>query len=151
MSIRLAICAALLATLSPILPAGADDAATIAELETAVIEINEAFSKRDGETVRRLATPDHFAVTTQFLRPLTLAEQLGTLGEYKRAPVDFTDIEVQLLADDTALVTYENSYRPSGNYKGEPLAARVFVSQIWLLQDGTWRQLSYQETPIAMP
>ncbi len=151
MSIRLAICAALLATLSPICPAGADDTATIAELETAVIEINEAFSKGDAETIRRLAPPDHFAVTTQFLKPLTLAEQLDTLDKYEREPFDFTDIEVRLLGDGAALVTYENSYRPGGHYKDEPLAARVFVSQIWLLQDGTWRQLSYQETPIAMP
>jgi hypothetical protein len=134
-----------------LLPAGADDTATIAELETAVIEINEAFSKRDAETIRRLATPDHFAVTTQFRKPLTLAEQLDTLGQYKREPFDFTDIEVRLLGDDAALVTYENSYRPGGYYRDEPLAARVFVSQVWLLQDGIWRQLSYQETPITMP
>ncbi|MCP4303848.1 MAG: nuclear transport factor 2 family protein, partial [Hyphomicrobiales bacterium] len=49
-------------------------------------------------------------------------------------------------APDVVQITYENSYE--GNYAGTPLSARVFVSQIWLKQDGTWKQQLYQETPI---
>lgn len=148
--LRFATMAACLAMAGPALPAVADEA-EIAEIKAAVVEINEAFSTGDAATIRRLAPPDHFSVTTQFLKPLTLAEQLDSLDEYERAPFDFTDMDVRLLGDDAALVTYENSYKEGGQYKGEPLAARVFVSQVWLKQDGAWLQLSYQETPIAPP
>lgn len=149
MRIRFAIVAACFATLSPALPAIADEAATAAELKTAVLEVNKAYADGDAATIERMTTLDHIAVAPQFLKPLTISEQIDTLGEYKREPFDFTDIDVTVLADDAAFVTYENSYKEGGSFQGEPLSSRVYVSQIWLKQDGDWRQSFYQETPIV--
>jgi hypothetical protein len=36
-----------------------------------------------------------------------------------------------------------------GTFQGRPLPERVFVSETWEKQDGSWRQQLYQETPIA--
>lgn len=119
-----------LATLSPALPAIADDADTFVELKAAVLEVNKAYADRDAATIARMTTPDHIAVAPQFRKPLTVAEQIESLGDYKREPFDFTELDVTLLADDAAFVTYENSYKKSGFYRGEPLAPRVYVSQI---------------------
>lgn len=146
-----AIVAAGVTALSLVLPASADEAATIEEVKARVHEVNKAYADRDAATIERLTTPDHIAVAQQFQKPLTIEEQLDTLGEYERKPSAFTDIEVTLLADDAAFVTYENSYADNGFYKGEPLPPRVYVSQVWELQDGAWLQSFYQETPIVLP
>lgn len=151
MRVLLAIVAACFAILSPVLPTIADEAATVAELKTMVMEVNRAYADRDAATIERMTTPDHIAVAPQFRKSLTIREQLDTLGDYKREPFDFTHIDVTLLADDAAFITYENSYRESGHYQGKALSPRVYVSQIWLKQDGVWRQSFYQETPIVSP
>jgi len=151
MRMLLAVMGACIATLSLAQPTAADDAATVAVLKALVHEVNKAYADRDAATIERLTTPDHIAVAQQFQKPLTVQEQLDTLGEYKREPTEFTDIDVTLLADDAAFVTYENSYNDTGFYKGEPLPPRVYVSQVWEMHDGAWRQAFYQETPIVLP
>lgn len=151
MRILLSISAACFAILSSVLPAITEEAATAVELKKAVLEVNKAYADRDVATIERMTTPDHIAVAPQFGKPLTISAQIDTLGEYKREPFDFTDIDVTVIADGAAFVTYENSYKESDFYQGEPLAPRVYVSQIWLKQDGDWRQSFYQETPIDSP
>jgi hypothetical protein len=151
MRIRFAITVVCFAMAFPALPAIADEATTVAQLKEAVLEVNRAYAHRGAATVERMTTQDHIAVASQFRKPLTISEQVDTLGDYKREPFDFTDIDVTLLADNAAFVTYENSYKGDGFYRGDPLPPRVYVSQIWLKQDGAWRQSFYQETPIVSP
>lgn len=151
MRLRLATVAICFAMPCAIVPAGADEAETIADIKAAMMEVGKAYSDHDVATIKRMTTSDHFAVARQFRKPLTVTEQIDTLSGYKREPFDFTDMAVRLLGDAAAFVTYENSYKEGDGNDGKPLPPRVFVSQVWLKQDGAWRQLSYQETPITPP
>ncbi len=36
-----------------------------------------------------------------------------------------------------------------GTYKGKPLPAKVYVTEIWVKRDGRWLQCLYQETPLS--
>lgn len=127
----------------------ADETATKDQIKALVVEINKAFAKRDVATIKRLARADHIAVAAYRGKPVGLEEQLKSQSELKRQPSDFSPINVTMLGDSAALVTFENSLK--GTWKGKPLPARVFVSEIWIHQDGKWRQRFYQETPIDSP
>ena len=127
----------------------ADETATMDKIKALVVEINEAFANQDVATIKRLARPDHIAIAAYRGKPARLEEQLKSLSELKRQPSDYSPINVTMLGDSAALVTFENSLK--GTWKGKPLPARVFVSEVWIHQDGNWRQRLYQETPIDPP
>jgi len=54
--------------------------------------------------------------------------------------------QVQQLGPNYAFVTYESTMQfPQGSptrYK------RVFIGELWTKQDGQWRMMRYQETPV---
>jgi Domain of unknown function (DUF4440) len=93
-----------------------------------------------------MITADHIAVIPEYGKPITFAERLATFDQYSVVKSAFTPTQVTVLGPSAVLVTYENSNQ--GSYAGKPLSPRVFVSQIWLKQDGKWLQQLYQETPI---
>lgn len=146
---RFSFLAALAACLLPVWAAVADETASIAEVKAAVAAIEQAFADQDLATIERAFTPDHISIATRYGGPVRLPEQFATVDALERKTFDVTPYEVRLIGDDAAMVTYEQSY--SGTYDGEPLPPRVVVSQIWLKEDGAWKQLLYQETPIAQP
>ena len=39
--------------------------------------------------------------------------------------------------------------RPAWTYKGKPVAARNYVSSVWVNRDGKWLEASYHETPLG--
>lgn len=108
--------------------------------------LDQAFQDRDRSTIEAMMTPDHVAVTTYYGGPYAIAQQLETLDQLDADFFDFSEPEVTFLGDGSAWVSFENSYR--GSYAGKPLPARVFVSELWVKQDGTWLQKLYQETVI---
>jgi ketosteroid isomerase-like protein len=130
-------------------PTAADEAETMAEVKAAVTEIEQAFIDQDVTTIERMFTPDHISIAERYSGAVHVPEQLETIDVLKRESFDLTPLDVRLLGADAALVTYQQSY--SGTYEGKALPPRVFVSQIWLKQDGAWRQLLYQETQIPPP
>jgi hypothetical protein len=139
------ILAALFAALVLVLPARADDAALTAEVKARVNELNQAFVDRDTAKIKTMMSADHIAIIPAFGKPIPFAEI--RLDQYKVVQSAFTPAQVKVLGPTAVLVTYETSNQ--GSYAGKPLSPRVFVSQIWLKQDGEWRQDLYQETPIA--
>jgi hypothetical protein len=139
------ILAALFAALVLVLPARADDAALVAEIKARVNELNQAFADRDMAKIKTMITADHIAIIPAYGKPTPFGEV--RLDQYKVVQSAFTPAQVKVLGPTAALVTYENSNQ--GSYAGKPLSPRVFVSQIWLKQDGKWLQDLYQETPIA--
>jgi hypothetical protein len=128
------------------LPSAADEAATIDEIKSAVLELDKAYADEDRSTIERLILPNHVSIAPRYGGAATLNEQVDTFEQLERAHFDYSPIEVELLSPDIALVTFEKSY--SGTYKGVTLPPRVFVSEVWLRQSGMWRQRIYQETPI---
>lgn len=149
MRLRSAFLAAFAACLFHASSATADEAAAIAEVTAAVAEIEKAFVEQDVATIKSMFTPDHISIAERYGGAVKVPEQLATIGVLKRTTFDLTPVDVKLIGADAALVTYEQSY--SGTFQGKTLPARAFVSQIWLKRDGVWRQLFYQETPIARP
>lgn len=146
---RFSFLAALAVCLLPVGAAAADEAESIAEIKAAVAAIELAFADQDLPTIERMFTPDHISIATRYGGPVLLPEQFATVDALKRTTFDVTPYQVRLIGDDAAMVTYEQSY--DGTYDGVPLPPRVVVSQIWLKEDGAWKQLLYQETPIAAP
>jgi ketosteroid isomerase-like protein len=149
MRLRSAFLAMFAACLFHAASATADEAATIAEVKAAVEEIEKAFVDQDVATIKSMFTPDHVSIAERYGGAVLLPEQLETIDALKRTTFDLTPLDVKLIGADAALVTYAQSY--SGTFQGKTLPARAFVSQIWLKQDGAWRQLFYQETPIGPP
>ncbi len=146
MQLRQIIAAAGAAMLIQILPASADDAPVAAEIKAAMFKLNDAFAAQDVNTIESMVTPDHLGVSSYYGRPLDTEEQIATIGDFKAEYFDFTDPVVTVLGPNAAQITFENSFR--GTFEDKPLPPRVFVSEIWLKQDGKWRQQLYQETPI---
>ncbi len=147
MRLRIAVLALLFIGVLPASGAWADDAALTAEIRARVDELNQAFVDRNMVKIETMVTPDQIAIIPEYGKPITFAERLATFDQYSVVKSDFTPTEVTVLDPSAVLVTYENSNQ--GSYAGKPLSPRVFVSQIWVKQDGKWRQQFYQETPIT--
>lgn len=126
-------------------PVLADDAALSTEIDAAIKALNDAYAGGDEATISSMVTPTHKGVSS-YSGVQTTAEQFTTLGELKGRYFDYSPVSVMELGPDALLVTYENSYE--GTFADKPLPSRVFVSQIWLQEDGHWRQHLYQETPL---
>jgi Domain of unknown function (DUF4440) len=133
--------------LFPAILASADNAAIVAEVTQAKVALDQAFQDRDATKIEAMVTPDHLSVTSYYGVPFTTDDQLATLAEFDAHYFDFTEPTVTVFSEDSAMVTFENSY--VGTFQGRPLPSRVFVSEIWQKQNGTWLQGLYQETPIA--
>jgi ketosteroid isomerase-like protein len=146
MKIRGVIVAVLVACHAFALSAAADEAATVAELKAAAVELDQAYANEDVATIERMVLPDHVSIAPRYGGAASQDAQIATFEQLERRHFDYSPIEVALLTPDVALVTFEKSYE--GTYKGVPLPSRVVVSEIWLKQDDTWRQRLYQETPI---
>lgn len=142
----LSIIVAVVAITLPAAPSIADDVSAHAEIEAAKNKLNAAFKNHDLATIESMITPDHLAASTYYGGGLGPAEELAVLSEFDVTDAVFSPSTIKLLAPTVALVTYENTYE--GTFAGEPLPDRVFVSEIWLKQDGAWLQQLYQETPI---
>lgn len=125
----------------------ADDASTIAEVTAAKAILDQAFQDRDADAIESMVTPDHLSVTSYYGVPFNTDDQLATLSEFDAHYFDFSEPTITVFSDDSAMVTFENSY--TGTFQGRPLPERVFVSEIWEKQGGKWLQGLYQETPIA--
>jgi ketosteroid isomerase-like protein len=138
--------AALVACHVHALPAAADEAATVAEIKAAVVELDQAYANEDVSTIERMILPNHVSIAPRYGGAASQEAQIATFEELERTHFDYSPIDVELLSPDVALATFEKSY--TGTYQGAPLPPRVFVSEIWLRQGDTWRQRLYQETPI---
>lgn len=149
MRLRSTFLAALAVCLFHALPATADEAESIAAVKAAVAKIEKAFAEQDTATIASMFTPDHISIATRYGGAVRLPDQLDTIPVLERTTSGVSPLKVTLFREDAALVNYEQTY--SGTYDGKALPSRVAVSQIWLKQDGDWRQLLYQETPIAPP
>lgn len=147
MRMRLAIVATLMAWQAHV--AAADEAATVAGLAAAAMQLDKAYAEQDVATIERMIVPNHASIAPRYGGAASVDAQFETFDDLERTHFDYSPIEVELLGPDVALVTFEKSY--AGTYKGAALPPRVFVSEIWLRQGDTWQQRLYQETPIEKP
>jgi ketosteroid isomerase-like protein len=78
-------------------PARASDAETIAAINEAAAALDMAFEKQDVETVKKLMTPDHIAVTPYYDGVQTVADQIASLPDLKYGQTVIGDVTVELL------------------------------------------------------
>lgn len=124
----------------------ADDADTIAAINASSNALDEAFTKKDVETIKALMTPDHITVTPYYDGPQTVQDQLDTLGVYDWSQTIIGEPNVSLVTPDVALRTFTAELK--GTFQGKPLPARVFNTELLVKRDGKWIERFYQVTTL---
>jgi ketosteroid isomerase-like protein len=124
--------------------AKADDAATIAAVNASSNALDEAFTKKDVETIKALMTPDHITVTPYYDGPQTVQDQLDTLGAYDWSQTIVGEPNVALVTPDVALRTFTADLK--GTFQGKTLPARVFATELLVKRGDKWIERFYQET-----
>lgn len=125
---------------------GAGDAETIEAVNKEAAALDQAFERQDVEAVKRLMTPDHVAVTPYYDGVQSVADQLASLPELKYEQTVIGHVAVALIGRDAAMRTFTAELK--GSFEGKPIAADVFVSEIWVKRDGAWQERFYQVTTL---
>ena len=115
------------------------------EVKVAADALNEAFEKHDAKTIRALMTPDHLAITP-YAGKQNVKDQIRTLPELKYEQYSAGPMSMNVVNDSCVLVTY--ALKLKGSYQGKPLPSHNLVASLWVKDDGKWRELHYQETPV---
>jgi ketosteroid isomerase-like protein len=116
------------------------------EVEKALQQLNDAFVTRDADVLKKLMAEDHVSITP-YKGKEGRAEQIGSLPNYKIEKYSTEGMKAQAVAKDAILLTYVVNYK--GTYKGKALPARSIASSLWVMRDGRWREVFYQETPVG--
>ena len=124
----------------------AGEAGEIAAINKAAAALDAAFEKDDVTTVKQMMTPGHIAVTPYYDGPQSVADQAASLPDLQYEQKIVGDVSVALLGPDTALRSFTAEL--NGSFKGRPIPRRVFVSAIWVTQDGAWVEKFYQVTAL---
>jgi hypothetical protein len=82
--------------------AQASDADTVEAVNQAAADLDKAFEKQDVETVKKLMTPDHVAVTPYYDGVQTVADQIASLPDLKYGQTVIGEVTVELLDSDAA-------------------------------------------------
>ncbi|QDT93118.1 nuclear transport factor 2 family protein [Gimesia algae] len=116
-----------------------------AELLKAVKTLDEAFSKRDKETIRSMTDPLHMSISPSY-QFFTQEDQLKALPELKLTLFKANPKTIVHPTPRTALIRYEAQIE--GTFKGKTLAKHVQILESWVKKKGKWIETSYQETPL---
>jgi ketosteroid isomerase-like protein len=116
------------------------------KLEKAIAALNDAFTRGDAETIKRLTTEGHTAITPYYgLTPR--AEQIKSLPDLKLSEYTAGKLQVTMLSRDVAQITY--SLTMKGTYKGHAVPTSSIARAIWVLKGDQWLEASYQETAVT--
>lgn len=116
------------------------------DVREAISVLNDAFTKRDADTIRRLMTDEHISITSYYGGPQSKAEQLKALADLQLSEYKAGELKVTMLTDDVALVTYPLDQK--GKYRQKALSAKNYASAVWVKRAGKWLEASYQETAL---
>lgn len=115
------------------------------EVAAALKTLNDAFEKNDDAAIRRLMADQHVAVTA-WGGVQTREAQIKTLPELKLAKYVPGPMTWETLGKNAVLVRYPLAM--TGTFQDRKLPERSEVVAVWLLLDGTWKEIHYQETPV---
>jgi hypothetical protein len=124
----------------------AGDAETIEAINASSNALDKAFEQNDKAAIKGLMTPDHISVTPYYDGPQTTDDQIASLPELKWDQRIVNNVKVSLLGDDAALRTFTADLK--GSFKGKPLPAKVFATEILVKRDGKWIERFYQVTTL---
>jgi ketosteroid isomerase-like protein len=114
-------------------------------VEQAVRSLNEAYLKKDVDTIKRLTGEDLIVVTSSGQRQ-TRDEQLKSLPDLKLSAYTTEDVRVTTPTKDAAIAMFTASVK--GSFKGNDLPAKMAVVTVWAKRDGKWLEVFYQGTPL---
>ena len=123
----------------------AEESETDAELLQAVKTLDEAFSRRDKETIRSMTDPLHMSISPAY-QFFTQEDQLKALPELKLTLFKASPKTIVHPTPRTALIRYEAQIE--GTFEGKTLAKHVQILESWVRKKGKWIETSYQETPL---
>ncbi len=109
-------------------------------------EINRAFSDNDAQTLKRMTSDDHVAVTRGGVSntPIWQRASKENLVGFNREIV--SDVVVEEIAPGVVIQRFDAEMQ--GSYNGVPVPERAAVTIIWHQQDGAWVERLYQHTPL---
>lgn len=116
-----------------------------AELLKAVKTLDEAFSQRDKETIRKMTDPRHISISPAY-QFFNQEDQLKALPELKLTLFKASPKKIIHTTPRSALITYEANIE--GTFEGQKLAKHVQIVECWIKRKGNWIEVSYQETPL---
>ena len=144
---KIAAIVSLILVASSVAPARADEAETRETISKAATALDQAFARQDKEAAKQLMTPDHLAVTPYYRGPQNISDQLDSFPELKYAQTILGEgVPVIILGPDAAMRIFAAELK--GGFKGQKLPALVYVSEIWVKDDGAWREKFYQATTL---
>ena len=115
------------------------------ELLATVKTLDDAFVTRDVSVIRKFCAPNHISVASRY-QFFDLEEQIKDLPRLKLTSNEAGEKRVIWLDDDIALVTYDAEL--VGTYAGENIDSTVRILATWILKNGNWIELAYQETEL---
>jgi ketosteroid isomerase-like protein len=124
----------------------AGDTDTVAAINASSNALDDAFTKKDVATIKKLMTDDHVTVAPYYDGPQTVADQLASLAEYDWSQTIVGEPSVALLSPDVALRTFVADLK--GSFQGKPLPSQVFVTETLVKRDGQWVERFYQGTTL---
>jgi Domain of unknown function (DUF4440) len=127
-------------------PTRSDDSATIAAINRASAELDEAFVKNNPDEIRRAMTADHLSVTPYYDVAQSVAEQIASLGDLKFSQKNLDKPKVILLGPTAALRIFTAEF--VGTFKGREMPRRQFVTSVMVNRDGRWVERFYQATTL---
>jgi ketosteroid isomerase-like protein len=128
-------------------PARADMAEDVATVRATMRQLQLAVANQDVDAVRIRLAADHVSVAPYDDAPRSVEDTLAALPDLTVATLETSELTVALLDADTALATY--FVEIEGAVRGEPIAVRGFVTEIYVRRDGDWLQRLYQLTPLS--
>jgi hypothetical protein len=135
-----------LCMLVQVAPARSDDAATIAAINAASAELDEAFVKGDPAEIKRAMTGDHLSVTPYYDGPQSVDEQIASLADLKFSQKNLDEPNIILLGPAAAMRTFTAEF--VGTFKGQEMPRRQFVTSVMVNRDGRWVERFYQATTL---
>jgi len=124
----------------------AGEAETIEAINASSNALDKAFEQNGKAAIKALMTPDHISVTPYYDGPQTTDDRIASLPELKWEQKIVGRVQVSLLGDDAALRTFTAD--PKGSFKGKPLPAKVFATEVLVKHDGKWIERFYQVTTL---
>ena len=116
------------------------------DVKSAKQVLEAAFKSGDASIIRQRTTADHLSITTRF-QFFSQADQLKALSEYRLSSYEMAGLQVNVLTNDVALLTFRADIE--GTFRGRKLPSHVQVVETWVRRDGKWLQASYQATPLG--
>lgn len=108
-------------------------------------KLNEAYLKKDVDTMDRLMSDDHVAILSTGQRQ-NKAEHLKALADLKLTKYTTDDVQVITPSKDVVILTYRSSVQ--GTFQGKELPANLAATSVWANRKGQWQEVLYQETAL---